>query len=219
MEDHRCNSIVIDSTHAVSELCVCCADTGTDKGVLRKDGKGHRHPYTIPYTLLFEPMRAKPIKFLELGVFRGASVVAWRSYFKRARIYGYDNDAAALACIPTLPHAFMSNVDVSNRETLVRALERDTADGELFDVILDDAAHDVTHQTLLIQEGLRFVKPGGLMIIEDVFRDRPEADYVPALESAIAAGTITFYTFIVCDHVDRWSPGWNNDKMLVLFRK
>jgi predicted O-methyltransferase YrrM len=164
-------------------------------------------------------LRAKPIKFLELGVFRGASVVAWRNYFAKARLYGYDNDAAAMACVPSLPQTSLSEVDVSDKETLLKALERDTADGELFDVILDDAAHDVTHQTLLIQEGLRFVKPGGLMIIEDVFRDRPEAEYIPALESAIAAGTISFYTFIVCDHVDRWSPGWNNDKMLVLFRK
>jgi len=99
------------------------------------------------------------------------------------------------------------------------SLNRDTADGELFDVILDDAAHDVAHQTLLIQEGLRFLKPGGLLLIEDVFRDWPEADYIPALEAAISANLISFYTFIVCDHVDRWSPGWNNDKMLVLFRK
>lgn len=219
MEDRRCNSIVIDSTHAVSELCVFCAKAGTDKCVLNKNNKAHRHPYTVPYTLLFEPLRAKPIKFLELGVFRGASVIAWRNYFKRARLYGYDNDDAALATIPSLPHTFMSNVDVSNKETLVKALERDTTDGELFDVILDDAAHNVTHQTLLIQEGLRFVKPGGLLIIEDVFRDRPEAEYIPALEAAIAADAISFYTFIVCDHVDRWSPGWNNDKMLVLFRK
>jgi SAM-dependent methyltransferase len=219
MEDHRCNSIVIDSTHAVSELCVFCAQTGADKGVLRKDGGGHRHPYTIPYALLFEPLRAKPIKFLELGVFRGASVVAWRHYFAKARLYGYDKDTAAMACVPSLPHTSLSEVDVSNKEALLKALERDTADGELFDVILDDAAHEVAHQTLLIQEGLRFVKPGGLMIIEDVFRDRPEAEYIPALESAIAAGFLSFYTFIVCDHVDRWSPGWNNDKMLVLFRK
>jgi SAM-dependent methyltransferase len=219
MSDHRCNSIVLDSTHAVSELCVLCASTGTDKCVLRKDDRSHRHPYTVPYTLLFEPLRGKPIKFLELGVFRGASIVAWRRYFEKARIYGYENDAVAMSHVPSLPDVFLSNVDVSTKDTLVKALERDTADGELFDVILDDAAHNVDHQTILIREGLRFVKPGGLMIIEDVFRDRPESEYIPALESAIAAGAISFYTFIVCDHVDRWSPGWNNDKMLVLFRK
>jgi len=219
VDDHVCNSIVLDSTHAVSELCVICSKTGTDKCVLRKDSGGHRHPYTVPYALLFEPLRSKPIKFLELGVFRGASIIAWRNYFSNARIYGYDNDPSALAAIPTLPNVQCSRVDVSIKETLVAALQRDTADGELFDVILDDAAHDVTHQTLLIKEGLRYVKSGGLMIIEDVFRDRPESLYVPALETIIAEGLITFYTFIVCDHVDRYSPGWNNDKMLVLFRK
>jgi len=218
MEDHTCNSIVIDSTHAISQLCVLCASSGTDKGVLRKDA-GHRHPYTVPYTLLFEPLRRKPIKFLEMGVFRGASLVAWRQYFEKARIYGYDNDAGALAAIPALPNVQTSIVDVGTKETLVTALTRDTADGELFDVILDDASHAVDHQSILIREGLRFIKPGGLLIVEDVFRDRPESLYAPALEAAIATGLLSFYTFIVCDHVDRWSPGWNNDKMLVLFRK
>jgi len=218
MEDHRCNSIVLDSTHAISELCVLCASSGTDKGVLRNDA-GHRHPYTVPYALLLEPLRNKPIKFLELGVFRGASLVAWRQYLPKARIYGYDNDTAALAAIPPLSDVECSVVDVSVKESLVAALTRDTADGDLFDVILDDAAHNVDHQRILIEEGLQFVKPGGVLIIEDVFRERPESLYAPALETVIAAGLLSFYTFIVCDHKDRWSPGWNNDKMLVLFRK
>jgi hypothetical protein len=218
-EDHQCNSIVLDSTHAVSELCIFCAKSGTDKCVLRLDSGGHRHPYTVPYSLLFETMRRKPIKFLELGVFRGASLVAWQQYFEKARIYGYDNDVASLAMIPTLPRTQCSMVDVSRRDNLVAALTRDTADGELFDIILDDAEHNPEHQSLLIREGLRFVKPGGLMIIEDVFRERSESVYVPALEAAIAADLLSFYTFIVCDHKDRYSPGWNNDKMLVLFRK
>ena len=218
-DDHVCNSIVLDSTHAISELCVFCSRSGTDKCVLRLDSGGHRHPYTVPYSLVFETMRRKPIKFLELGVFRGASLVAWRQYFEKARIYGYDNDVASLSVIPTLPGVQCSMVDVSKRDDLVAALSRDTADGELFDIILDDAEHNVVHQSLLIREGLRFVKPGGVMIIEDVFRDRPESLYIPALEDAIAAGFLSFYTFIVCDHKDRFSPGWNNDKMLVLFRK
>jgi SAM-dependent methyltransferase len=219
VEDHVCNSIVLDSTHAISELCVFCANSGTDKCVLRLDSGGHRHPYTVPYSLLFETMRRKPIKFLELGVFRGASIIAWRQYFSKARIYGYDNDVGALSAIPMLPDVQCTRVDVSQRDELVAALSRDTADGELFDIVLDDAAHDVVHQSLLIREGLRFVKPGGLLIIEDVFRDRPESLYAPALEAAIAADLLSFYTFIVCDHRDRYSPGWNNDKMLVLFRK
>jgi SAM-dependent methyltransferase len=190
-EDHACNSIVLDSTHAISELCVFCARSGTDKCVLRLDSGGHRHPYTVPYSLLFETMRRKPIKFLELGVFRGASLIAWRQYFSKARIYGYDNDARSLSVIPAMPEVFCSMLDVSKRDELVAALTRDTADGELFDIVLDDAAHDVVHQSLLIQEGLRFVKPGGLMIIEDVFRDRPESLYAPALEAAIAADPST----------------------------
>jgi hypothetical protein len=29
---------------------------------------------------------------------------------------------------------------------------------------------------------------------------------------------VSFHTFIVCDHQLRYSPGWNNDKLLVFVR-
>jgi len=29
---------------------------------------------------------------------------------------------------------------------------------------------------------------------------------------------ISFSTFIICDHKDRYSPGWDNDKILVIVR-
>ena len=30
---------------------------------------------------------------------------------------------------------------------------------------------------------------------------------------------VSFHTFIVCDHALRYSPGWNNDKLLFLVKK
>ena len=216
-DDHTCNSIVIDSTHCISQLCLLCAEFGADKTVLC-GGDGHRHPYTVPYSLLFEPMRNKPIKFLELGVYQGRSMFAWRCYFKNAKLYGYDNDVESLKRIPEITSMNVRNVDVSKEDILVDALKKDTADGELFDVILDDADHNINSQLLLMKTALPFLKQGGLLILEDVYRERPETLYESGLKYAIERELISFYTFITCDHKDRYSPEWENDKLLVMVR-
>jgi predicted O-methyltransferase YrrM len=217
--DHVCNSIVLDSTHCISQLCLICGQIGSDKSVLRTGPYGHKHPYSVPYTLLFETQRNKPIKFLELGVFRGLSLCCWREYFPKAALYGYDIDEDSLQKIPKLPKTTIRNVDVSKRDSLINALTLDTKDGELFDVILDDADHTVESQTLLIHNALPFLKSGGLLIIEDILRGQAETDYESAIRYVIENDLISFYTFIICDHKDRYSPGFDNDKVLVMVRK
>lgn len=210
------NSLVLDSSDCVSDLCTICASTGTDKTPFC--AQGHRHPYTVPYSLLFEPLRNKPIKFAEIGVFRGASLLAWRKYFSRARIYGFDNDANNLNFIQSFdwPGVTLDLMDASNRESISSLLRQSTEDGELFDVILDDASHNPEHQVEVIRTALHFLKPGGLLIIEDIFRDRSTEPYESVFQEI--KHLVSFHTFIVCDHKNRYSPGWNNDKLLVFVR-
>ena len=211
------NSITIDSTQAKSDLCLLCAESGTDKSPFTVNG--HRHPYTMPYSLLFEPLRHKPIKFAEIGVFRGASLRAWRKYFTQARIFGYDNDRPNLEYILSLalPTTFLALMDASNEESIAAGLAGYCQqDSELFDVILDDASHSPSDQCAVIKTGLQFLKKGGLLIVEDIFRERSIELYEKTLEEI--KPLISFHTFIVCDHALRYSPGWNNDKLLVFVR-
>jgi predicted O-methyltransferase YrrM len=210
------NSITIDSTECRTTLCRICAESGTDKCPYNLHG--HRHPYTAPYSLFFEPLKHRPIKFAEIGVFRGASVRAWREFFSKARIYGYDRDVPNLQFIQTqnFPNVFLDIMDASSQESIQQKLQEATQDGELFDVILDDASHDPVDQCAVIRTALPFLKQGGLLIIEDIFRERPIKPYEEALRDV--QELISFHTFIVCDHTLRYSPGWNNDKLLVFVR-
>lgn len=210
------NSIIIDSTNCASDLCRMCAEAGTDKGPYTLNG--HRHPYTAPYSLFLEPLRQKPIKFAEIGVFRGASILVWRSFFSRARIYGYDNDQTNLDYIASrgYPGVELARMDASRADSIQESLGKSVADGELFDVIIDDASHDPADQAMVIRTALPYLKQGGLLIIEDIFRERPEEPYVQALEEV--KNMVGFKTFIVCEHYNRYSPGWNNDKMLIVVR-
>jgi hypothetical protein len=191
--------------------------TGTDKSPFTKNG-GHRHPYTTPYSLFFEPLRNKPIKFAEIGIFRGASILAWRMFFSRARIYGFDIYLDAISHIRNLdlPGVFIDQMDATKADSMESVFQRHMADGELFDVILDDALHNVSQQEVTIKTCMNKLKQGGLLIIEDIFRDQDHKPYIHAM--AEVKSLISFSTFIVCDHKERYSPGWNNDKMLVIVR-
>lgn len=211
------NSLIIESTNCRTRLCLLCHVLGTDKGPYTQGG-GHRHPYTGPYSLLFEPLRHKPIKFAEVGVFRGSSLAVWREFFTKARLYGYDNDANNLEHIARigLPNTTLGLMDSSQKANIEAGLKAATADGELLDVVLDDASHDPPDQCAMILAALPYIKQGGLLIIEDIFRDRTEDPFKEALDEV--KDMVSFHTFIVCEHANRFSPGWNNDKLLIIVR-
>ena len=211
------NCITLDSTHCKTTLCDLCSRTGTDKSPFTLNG-GHRHPYTTPYSLFFEPLKNKPIKFAEIGIFRGASIMAWRIFFTRARIYGFDIDLGAMEAIKkhNLPGVYLDQMDATKADSMESVFQRYMADGELFDVILDDALHSVEQQSITIRTCMNKLKQGGLLIIEDIFRDQDHAPYLKVMEEV--KDLISFSTFIVCDHKDRYSPGWNNDKILIIVR-
>ena len=210
------NSITIESTPCRTTLCVLCAQAGTDKTPFSV--QGHRHPYTAPYSLFLEPLKHKPIKFAEIGVFRGASLKVWSQFFTEAKIYGYDSDQSFLDYIASQHYrnVQLDTMDAGSKESITQKLQEATQDGELFDVIIDDASHAVEHQCTMIRTALPFLKKGGLLIIEDINRDNPVTDFELAYKDI--QHLVSFHTFIRCDHALRYSPGWDNDKLLVFVR-
>ncbi|HAI37850.1 MAG TPA: hypothetical protein DCM40_06860, partial [Maribacter sp.] len=48
------------------------------------------HHYYLEYAKRFEPIRHKVKKVLEIGVFKGHSMLLWEKYFPNATIYGVD---------------------------------------------------------------------------------------------------------------------------------
>lgn len=214
----RMNSITLDSTNCVSELCKIFAATGTDKTPFAQ--VGHRHPYSTPYSLLLEPLRNKGPKIGEIGVYHGSSLLGWRLFFgEKGRIYGFDRDPDFLnicAQRARFPNITLDIMDAGNTESIHSTLTKHTQD-ELFDVLIDDASHNPNHQQMVMRTALPFIKSGGILIIEDISRDSPLTLYEQAFNDV--KEMVSFHTFIVCDHQNRYSPGWNNDKVLVMVKK
>jgi len=208
-------SIVINSTYATTELCMIGKYWGTDKTPLNENG--HRHPYTAVYSLLFGALRYRPCRFAEIGVAGGASVMMWNNYFKDAQLYFYDRDTnflnEASEFVPKERNTFLE-MDVKIEASIKNGLK--SAGGNL-DILLDDSSHTFEDQILIIKTGIPYVKSGGMIVIEDVFRNESEEKYYNELKDVLHEFSQTF--FITTDHLLRYSPGWDNDKLLVLIKK
>ncbi len=212
------NRLVIDSSHAITELCKIGHVYGTDKSPINP--KGHRHPYTPVYTMLLSPLKNRPITFAEIGIAGGASACMWSGYFTHpdTKIRMFDRDEKFIADC-------REGVGEGTGEMRLTAEKMDVGvDGDVartlgdteYDVILDDSSHEFGHQMRIVREAFPKLKRGGMLIVEDVFRSIDEAEYEEALKE-ILPGCVAAY-FVLCEHQLKWSPGWDNDKMLVLVK-
>ena len=207
-------TFILDSTSAPTDLCLLGARCGADKSPY--NSSGHRHPYTGLYSILLATSRHKPIHFGEIGVAMGASVHLWRHYFPEARLDFFDRDQNFLNHSAQFgyPNTFFHRMDVNSSESIRNAL---TESGGLFDVLLDDSSHNVQDQTKIVAAALPFLKSGGLLLIEDVFRNETDKAYLDILEPV--KDQISFFAFFLTEHQNKYSPGWDNDKVLMIVKK
>jgi hypothetical protein len=214
----RINRLVVDSTGATTGLCTLGAEFVTDKSPYNPGQ--HRHPYTAVYDLLFAAKRFEPLLFGEIGIAYNASMKMWRSYFPNATLYGYEFDPELLAqgIQDGLRDTHYLPINIADPMSIAEALAQP---GKPFDVLIDDSTHLFDHQINFVKAGLRFVRSGGIMVIEDIFRPWDENRFTEALRSYFEY--FSSGTFIETNHEKRRSlgdqePWFDNDKLLVLFR-
>jgi predicted O-methyltransferase YrrM len=212
--------LVIDSSHAMTELCFLGNLAGTDKSPVVSASQRHRHAYTAVYTMLFAPLKARAIQFAEIGVAGGHSALLWDMYFTHSDtvIHMFDRDENFLKGAKELVSSRGVNfclMDVGVDGDVSRALAASNPGG-LYDAIIDDSSHEHGHQIRIIKEAFPLLKQGGFLIVEDIFRATPEQEYTKELGAILPLCSAAY--FVVCEHKDRWSPGWDNDKLLVLVK-
>jgi hypothetical protein len=134
-----------------------------EAGAYDTDKAEHPH-YLRKYEEYFQSLHHKEVKLLELGVYKGGSLLLWRDYFTRGHVVGLDLNSVDLA-------------DDSGRIRIYRGQQEDTTlldriaaenapDG--FDVIIDDCSH-IGELTRISFWHLfnNHLKPGGIYVIED----------------------------------------------------
>ena len=132
-------------------------DCSSDKG----DSIGAKHNYTPIYESYFEKHRNDNIRFMEVGIDLGQSVIGWNKYFTVAKIFMIDIRD-------------FSNLN-TNRVTCIRADQSKIGDllavantVKEIDFFIDDGGHCMHHQQLTFGAIFPIMKSGGLFFIEDV---------------------------------------------------
>ncbi len=211
----------IDYKSDVSPLCMIGRKYDTDKSSQRDNvtHSRHCHPYTLFYHSLFQSQRKETMEIAELGILNGASLLMWREYFPNAAIDGFDYDLGLL-------HKFREGYDQTrialhhinvkqpgNVSDTFRILGN-----KRYELIIEDTTHEFDDQIRVVDEVWPYLKEGGILIIEDIFKRYNEADYAtqlaPIMEKYNAMDTVMY--FVTLDHVNRVSTGWDNDKLLII---
>jgi predicted O-methyltransferase YrrM len=201
-----------------SELCQLGKKYDTDKSSQRNNvtNSRHCHPYTLFYDGLFKSKRNDHLKIAELGILDGASLLMWREYFTNSEIYGFEYNPNLIRKFKETfdnERIILTGLDVTRKDSIVNAFR---GINEMYDIIIEDTTHEFEDQIRVIENAHHYLKPGGIMIIEDIFKSYNECDYVSRLSPILSH--FQDYYFIELDHVNRNSTGWDNDKLFVLVK-
>jgi hypothetical protein len=122
------------------------------------------HNYSRQYQAILEPYRNKPLKYLEIGVFHGESVKAFREVFQNATcIVGLDINDACKIYENTDKNIF---IEIGNA-TDPYFINYITHKYGTFDVILDDGSHTNADVIKSFEYLFPLLNNNGLYIVED----------------------------------------------------
>lgn len=136
--------------------------------VYKTDKREELHGYTKVYEEYFAPLRNKPITFLEIGFFNGASARMWDEYFSEAKLHFIDNvpDSFKEENIEGLSSRCAFHiVDQGDPQELQEFIEKSEKE---FDVIIDDGGHKPFQQITSFEMLFPHLKSGGVYVIEDL---------------------------------------------------
>ena len=150
------------SASASASISLSTLDTIFSK--YNTDKNNSFHNYSRQYHQLFDTFREKPIKYLEIGVYRGNSMYAMRETFKNATLLvGVDINPYCKTFENQSNRVFIEIGDATNPEFISHL----TNMYGTFDVILDDGSHinkDVIQSFELL---FPLLNDNGLYVVED----------------------------------------------------
>jgi len=211
----------IDYKNKVSDLCLIAKSFKADKSSQRdnpgpEDGN-HCHPYSLLYNDLFKKNRNDTFNLCEIGIAEGKSLCTWNEYFPNAQIYGFEKWQRWLDYWNTTysdkTRVQVNEMDVRYNDSITVPFSKLNV---MFDCIIDDSTHQFNDMIRIIRCSLPFLKPGGMMIIEDIQKFYDESWFYTELNEILNEFQTCF--FVDLEHDRRNSGMVQNDKVLVLIK-
>ena len=213
--ENKFKKITIDTTYFNSDLCEIGKKYNTDKSPYNPK---HRHAYTGIYHFLFHKIRNEKLNIAELGCFKNEGMKMLREYFVNADLYGYDIDPKHIdnAKNDGLHNTKYFLIDVNDPSSIKSGLSKST---DKFDIIIDDSSHIFEHQINIIRNSIPYLKKNGYLVIEDIFNNRKvheEQNYYKELNEL--QNFFSEIYFIQSEHLNKFSPLYDNDKLLIMVK-
>ncbi len=197
LPDHGTDSLSLDQIGLL---------TGTDKS-------SKHHGYLNFYDSLFGGLRDRPIKLLEIGVDRGASLHMWAHYFTKAHCVGIDISPSALNHVG-------SRIDIAiGDQSDLAFLEKVRKTYGPFDIIIDDGSHIWDHQIVSFEALFESVRPDGFYVIEDLQTSFEYHDSFAHFRSGREISTVDHLLRIARLTVARHMPVGDNRFLSVHFKE
>lgn len=155
---------IFDSNMTIEELF---SFYETDKAKFIKNQNVPGHGYSDFYEKHFYKFKNKSLNILEIGSYSGASAAAFSKYFPNSNIYCLDVNLSKF--IYKSKQIFPHGLDVTNSKMLKKFQNKIDFEKKIisWDIIIDDGSHILSHQHKSINYFFRYLKLGGLYVIED----------------------------------------------------
>lgn len=129
--------------------------------------KGTTHDYIDTYSSILAPYRYTAKNILEIGLMSGESLAMWNEYFA-GEVWGIDCDIKPINGLADLTEAIANGLkivigDASNPADIEKYFT-----GIKFDVVIEDANHDIEQQLQIYSALKPYMAEGSIYIIEDI---------------------------------------------------
>lgn len=146
--------------NVTGELTAIGTDTYTDKAYF--------HNFTSVYERFLFDKRDSIQRMIEIGVLRGSSIQMWERYLPNAKILGLDVNPVYFSERELGPRVTLAVCDATRENEVKSVLDSTGIAPGSVDIIIDDGSHIVSHQVRTMGLMWKYVKPGGLYVIEDM---------------------------------------------------
>ena len=140
-----------------NELDILAHKYGTDKC-------SSKHNYVKWYDRYFSSIRNNNLNLLEIGIQKGFSLLMWKEYFKNSNIFGVDKKKRRGydKRLKGIKYFIGNGADCYFLSSVVAKVKGG------FDIIIDDASHNPTHQISSFRCLFSQLNNGGIYVIEDL---------------------------------------------------
>jgi cephalosporin hydroxylase len=173
--------IVVENIESLSQNTKSATSAEALKKILDNYGSDKANPHNYHHlygSILQNPQEVKQIFEIGLGTNNtdivsnmgaqgkpGASLRAFRDYCPNALVYGADVDKRILFEEDRIKTFFVDQTKPSTFDYLLNSLPNN------FDLVIDDGLHSPDANIASLEFGLKIIKIGGWVVVEDIVRD------------------------------------------------